>query len=398
MLLKVLYLLFFIGLPDMVCSFQDNTTLLHHPYRPLEEQILAAEFGIPGKMVDVLPQLCDFACQNQQLPASKLLTATVMTQAASSATWPDPCYGCPKQLVIHTRDGKMLLFYEHNGTFAEPSEFSLPPIDYNAFDTFILYCHTVGYSAKTDKNHDFFRQHGIPDDPHTLVCMVYNYFGEPPKTPSILSERILTLHRRNIGLDFGSWTDAIHCLNLAKRKLPFKLILVNDTVRGPFVPWFHQNRANRSWTTYFTDMLTDQVKLAGTTINVCPGAQFGPWAPHVQSMLLATDEVGFAIGVAANVFTVHREKDAIIDKCEVGFSRAILAKGFNIDCLAPLLHGHDYRSPEKCRLRKGDVVYENAYFGASLHPYDVIFFKTNRCVSEKQLHTATCASQNPILF
>jgi len=363
-------------------------------YTSLDTLIASAQYGVVGKMVDVMPLLRAFAQQNPQLSSTDLLNCAALTQMASSSNWPDPCFGYPKQLILRTNDSRILVFYENCSIFINYSEFIQPSTNFDEFETFVLYCHTPKYSPIADENHAFFMRHGISDDPHTLTCMIYNHIGQMPEKKTSMTEHLLSLHRSNVGIDFGAWTDAIHYLDLNQRKKPFNLILLNDTVRGPFLPWFHQKYSTRPWTKYFTDMLTDQVKLAGVTINVCPyNRPIGSWAPHVQSMVLATDEVGFALGVRAHVFTVYKEKLAVIDQCEIGFSQSILAHGFNIDCLAPLLHGHDYRSPEKCPLRTGDVWYENAYFNASLHPYDVIFFKTNRGVAVKQLQAATDAKK-----
>lgn len=402
MLVRMFYLIIclFICFSHLVAEpFNATSTPLNeNAIQMLDSQITSVEYGVVGTMVDATPLFKAFLKQNPHLNRLDLLTPQVMTDMFSCSNWPDPCPGYPKQLVLTTRDNKVLVFYEECKRFSHRSDFIIPIENLDNFETIVLYCHTVGYSQGADENYNFFVEYGIPDDPSTLVCLIYNHLDKIPlnQTPS-MTGNILKLHRHNLGYDFGAWSDAIQCLKLDKRKKGFKLILINDTVRGPFVHWFHQKNSNCSWTKIFTDMITEEVKLVGTTVNVCPDPKlYGTWNPHVQSMLLATDEVGFAIGMKARVFTVNSDKFTVIARCEVGFSREIMACGYNLDCLAPLIHGYDFRSPEKCLLRLGDVQYEGAYFGTSLNPYDVVFFKTNRGIAADHLNIATCAKKTPI--
>jgi len=402
MLVRMFYLIFYLFscFSHLVAEpFNATITPLNEKITTnLDSQITSVEYGVVGTMIDANLMFKAFLKQNPRLNKLELLTPQVMTEMFSSLNWPDPCPGYPKQLVLSTRDNKVLVFYEECKRFSHRSDFSIPIENFDKFETIILYCHTVGYSEGADENFNFFVDYGIPDDPSTLICFIYNHLDNPPVNPTqSMSGNILKLHRHNLGYDFGAWSDAIQCLKLDKRKKGFKLFLINDTVRGPFVHWFHQKNSN-SWTKIFTDMITEEVKLVGTTINICPDPKlYGSWAPHVQSMLLATDEVGFAIGVKGGVFTINNDKFNVTNRCEVGFSREIIASGFNLDCLAPVIHGYDFRSPEKCLLRSGDVQYEGAYFGTSLNPYDVVFFKTNRGISENQLKIATYSKKTALI-
>jgi len=403
MLVRMFYLIFYLFscFSHLVAEpFNATITPLNEKITTnLDSQITSVEYGVVGTMIDANLMFKAFLKQNPRLNKLELLTPQVMTEMFSSLNWPDPCPGYPKQLVLSTRDNKVLVFYEECKRFSHRSDFSIPIENFDKFETIVLYCHTVGYSEGADENYNFFVDYGIPDDPSTLVCLIYNHLDNPPVNPTqSMSGNILKLHRHNLGYDFGAWSDAIQCLKLDKRKKGFKLLLINDTVRGPFVHWFHQKNSNCSWTKIFTDMITEEVKLVGTTINICPDPKlYGSWAPHVQSMLLATDEVGFAIGVKGGVFTINNDKFNVTNRCEVGFSREIIASGFNLDCLAPVIHGYDFRSPEKCLLRSGDVQYEGAYFGTSLNPYDVVFFKTNRGISENQLKIATYSKKTALI-
>jgi len=90
------------------------------------------------------------------------------------------------------------------------------------------------------------------------------------------------------------------------------------------------------WTEVFTSRLSDKVKLTGVSINMS-------FFPHLQSMSLATDRVGLEIiknsgavydcGVMNDVEMNEEERWRIIDRYELGMSRAILEAGYTINSL-----------------------------------------------------------------
>jgi hypothetical protein len=68
---------------------------------------------------------------------------------------------------------------------------------------------------------------------------------------------------------------------------------------------------------------------------------------------------------------------------EIGLSQRILENGWNINSILPKYRGIDYRT-----LRKGinppkDPYHPGNYFGKSIQPTDVIFFKVHRMVFHK---------------
>merc|ERR1711937_313432 len=94
------------------------------------------------------------------------------------------------------------------------------------------------------------------------------------------------------------------------------------------------------WTETFTSRLSDKVKLTGVSINMS-------FFPHVQSMTLATDRVGIDIiknsgavydcGVMNNVEMTESERWNIIERYELGMSRAIIDAGYTINSLTGAL-------------------------------------------------------------
>jgi hypothetical protein len=94
------------------------------------------------------------------------------------------------------------------------------------------------------------------------------------------------------------------------------------------------------WTDVLFSKLSDTVKLVGPTIN-CEGAPFNGdpqqhWRknPHVQSYLVATDQVGITLLLKdSKVFKCFSKISDTIYHSELGSSQIILDAGYNIDCL-----------------------------------------------------------------
>lgn len=120
-------------------------------------------------------------------------------------------------------------------------------------------------------------------------------------------------------------------------------IWLNSSVRGPFLPSYI--RRHLHWTRPFTSKISRTTKLVGATIN-CGGAQgYGP-EPHVQSYVVATDQIGLKVLEATpGVFGCWETIGDVVVHSEIGSSRAILKAGFNIDCLMTRYQGLDWRSP-----------------------------------------------------
>jgi len=94
------------------------------------------------------------------------------------------------------------------------------------------------------------------------------------------------------------------------------------------------------WTETFMSKLSDKVKLTGVSINMS-------FYPHVQSMSLATDRVGidiikksnavFDCGVMNHIEMTKEERWRIIDRYELGMSKAIHNAGYSIASLTGAL-------------------------------------------------------------
>jgi hypothetical protein len=94
------------------------------------------------------------------------------------------------------------------------------------------------------------------------------------------------------------------------------------------------------WSDILLSKLSSTVKLVGATIN-CQGAPFQGdpkqhWRknPHVQSYLVATDQIGLKLIMQdKNVFRCYKNIADTIYHSELGSTKAILAAGYNIDSL-----------------------------------------------------------------
>jgi hypothetical protein len=187
---------------------------------------------------------------------------------------------------------------------------------------------------------------------------------------------IKVLFRENIGYDFGGWSDALLTNNLYENY--DKFVFVNSSVVGPFVPSYYKGR----WTDIYTDGLTDNIKLFGSTINTCSQPLT---MSHVQTYVFALDKDALKYLIECEIFTttkyVQTMHDAVHQK-EILMSRKIIENNWNIGSLLRYYKNVDFRfinkKPEEYNMDYlHDVMYpqfRNVYW----NEYDVVFLKGNR--------------------
>lgn len=267
-------------------------------------------------------------------------------------------------------------------------------ITYNMEKTLIIYVtHTM------NENLTFFCNNGYIDNPMYDFIFVFN---DPLFKLIFLPQKknVRVITRENIGGDFGGWTHALFYKDddgkYTYEKYHF-FVLLNSTVRGPFLPQWYNQEKQIYWPELFKSKINDNVKLVGSTINlsgyVCNEYNI-KYIPHVQSMLLVTDMIGLKIGIDNKIFDrnfMSMGKIETIIKKEIGFSRAIIEKGFNISCMLQLYRNIDFRNDVSEKLKDviGDHWYHEKYVGINISPFEVIFFKTNRNVTPKILEKYT---------
>jgi hypothetical protein len=69
----------------------------------------------------------------------------------------------------------------------------------------------------------------------------------------------------------------------------------------------------------------------------------------------------------------------LIANYEIGLSQHALIKGWNINCILQPYKNQDFRILKNDFMTDGgDLYYYGKYFGKTIDPYDVIFWKNNR--------------------
>lgn len=188
-----------------------------------------------------------------------------------------------------------------------------------------------------------------------------------------IPEYVRLIRRKNEGFDFGAWSDVLINENLINKYDYF--VFINSSVAGPFVPNYYL----LPWPTILTNMLNEEVKLAGAMIN-CGGEGY-PYEEknaHVQSFAFCTDKIGLSYLIDFNIFSLDYLKhihDVIVQK-EIGMSRMMILNGFNIDSLLDDYKGVDFRNDRfkvyPCRM------FSDSYNSFSLSPFQTLFVKINQ--------------------
>jgi hypothetical protein len=186
---------------------------------------------------------------------------------------------------------------------------------------------------------------------------------------------------QNIGYDFCIYRDA-----LTNMKLRISIqhtryfILLNKSLRGPFVTSYY----DKPWPEIFTSRLNDMIRLSGTSINCGDKRSAGL---HVQSMLWAfsSDSLSFML----ERLKCFGDKDEAIHNIEIGLPSALMARGFRFASTMLMLSAKegipDANTAAICAWSansiNGDHYYPGAYAGIDMNPLEMVFFKSNRDVS-----------------
>jgi hypothetical protein len=224
-----------------------------------------------------------------------------------------------------------------------------------------------------DRVNNFFKNCIFYDDNVDFV-VICNYDDIPHKIH--LPNYVKIIHRCNIGFDFGGWSEALFTGDLYKNYDYF--IFVNSSVIGPFLPSYYK----RKWTDIYIDGLKNNVKLFGSTINT----ENQPLTrSHVQSYIFCMEKTTLEYLIACNIFKpFYNEKNLreIVDNYEIGMSRKIIEKGWNIGSLLDYYKDIDFtfekKSPTDYNINYlNDMMYSN-YRNVYWNEYELVFIKGNR--------------------
>lgn len=193
--------------------------------------------------------------------------------------------------------------------------------------------------------------------------------------------------RENKGFDFGAYG---HAMRKLEKEYDYYFFM-NTSVKGPYYP----PGVGQKWINYFLPLFSKETKLVGTSINVYTVTQhheynleriYGHAAPfsHVQTMFFGVDRELFLyledISFFSEVEMELKSMNYTVVFKEIGLSQKVLAKGWNIGCILPE-YQRDYREVKEDfnpTSLNGEMYYPGRYFGKTVQPEQVIFYKGYR--------------------
>lgn len=184
------------------------------------------------------------------------------------------------------------------------------------------------------------------------------------------------LFRRNVGYDFGGWSEALLENNLYKNYDNF--IFLNSSAIGPFLPSDYKG----NWTDIYVNGLQNNVKLFGSTINTLENPLY---KSHVQSYIFSMDKTTLEYLIRCQIFSITnyaKTKDDAILKKEVLMSRKVIEKKWNIGSLLSYYKDVDFtfknKKPSEYNINfMNDLMYEE-YKNEIWNLYEIVFVKGNR--------------------
>ena len=202
--------------------------------------------------------------------------------------------------------------------------------------------------------------------------------------------------------DFGG---VIQFFKDTKSKSFLNYIFINSSVRGPFIPKYYKN----DWPEIFLSLLSDEVVLVGSAINILPSEtsyskkfqkqyNFNPPFVHVQTPSFALSSHGFKLLEKKGFFdhNTHLSKLDIIFRYEILMSTLIINNGLSIRSILPIYNKFDFNNRNlniNGTSINGDVSYKSAFYGRSISPIEMIFIKTNRnMITKRELASYTLTS------
>ncbi|KAI9646750.1 hypothetical protein NHQ30_004748 [Ciborinia camelliae] len=303
----------------------------------------------------------------------------------------------------------------------------------------ILYAFSESPEARI--NIQYFVDHGL----HDAADFIFIFNGDTDIYKIIpQKDNINHVLRSNDCFDLGSYAEVLTKADLYKRYRKF--IMLNASLRGPFLPSWSQS----CWSSIYLSRITHTTKLIGMTANCKP--EF-----HIQSMIWATDSLGIETMLFPSKDVLARlppppmyaRKDELnkseiqppgINSCfrtfdsaidaEIGVTALMRAAGYGVEAIMSAFHGVDTGDEEVSENEQGDhhrrsrhhftdhggkpaekqdepsdltsefekfcsstgagdLLYEGDYFGINIHPFETIFMKTNRNIGRVALEHLT---------
>lgn len=189
----------------------------------------------------------------------------------------------------------------------------------------ILYAYHETKNARL--NAEFFIRHALHDGADFLFILN----GETDLQKVIpKADHIKVRQRPNTCFDIGSYAEVLLGNDKKLLTLYKKFIMINASVRGPFIPTW----SNQCWSESYLSQVTEEVKLVGMSYNCKAHLQY---PKHVQSMLLATDRMGMDILLEkSKMAKCAKDMDEAVE-VEVTLSPTIVDYGYKVNLLLECL-------------------------------------------------------------
>ncbi|KAK6333778.1 hypothetical protein TWF730_003961 [Orbilia blumenaviensis] len=228
-------------------------------------------------------------------------------------------------------------------------------------------------SPNSRENAIFFIHHGL----HSAADFIFILNGYTNLTLLIPSApNIRIIQRTNTCYDLGAYGEVLTTNKNELIKKYEKFIMLNASIRGPFLPTW----SRECWSDAYLAKVTDKNKLVGMTFNCDP--IYG--VRHLQSMIFATDRIGINTLLPVMSTCFPNWLSAVYG--ESNSTRAIINAGYTVSAMMTSFASME-NYVEKCT--HGDVLFEGAYFGNNIHPYEMIFQKANRNFAQGVLDKLT---------
>jgi len=218
----------------------------------------------------------------------------------------------------------------------------------------------------------YFIKNSIFNDENVDFIIISNDKNNTFEVP----DNVKTLHRDNIGYDFGGWSDALLTNNLYENY--DKFIFINSSALGPFIPSYYKDK----WTDIYVNGLENDIKLFGSTINT--------WGDtlnksHVQSYIFSMDKNTLKYLIDCEIFSMTNYAETYVDAVlqkEVLMSRKIIENNGNIGSLMRQYKNIDFRfvnkKPEEYNISFLDDVMFPKFRNIIWNDYEIVFIKGNR--------------------
>lgn len=237
--------------------------------------------------------------------------------------------------------------------------------------TLVMYVYYEA-DAVARENLEFFLKVGVGQKADPLIDYLLIVNGDCSLPLTGLPPNVRVFKRENACYDGGSAGEVLKKVDSSGYRF---FMILNSSVRGPFLPrhW----PPGLPWTSAFTSLITDTVKLVGTTIS-CEEQV------HVQSMVLATDTVGMRVLLKEGALDCAQDRADAIKRFELGSSTTIMKHGYSIDCLMLRYRGVDWRRQKSCNMG-ANPSFALGSDGLPTNPLELVFVKAKPLILASDL-------------